>query len=376
MHKTYSTSRPLAFEQQHKGSYTHGLEKIYSLESVDVSTVKNISSLSEPATDTKEAAKMRWSPSLDPQLSLPFGGSFRESIPPFVLREPIQMLELSKRVESHLLDHSKMLIGDLLPKAVASDECFKGLGQGHIDEVETKLQKYLEGTSIHHATSIDFLSWLKTLVGGVTPKKGATLLESWKLPSFMPLSLAEKWELQHLSDDKRLAWIADAVKEFQSIDKIASVKADLHQVIDVFIKPWVERRFGLARQAELIERLYHVSYSPSTADKVFKWLSTLYFEGGFPMTSYLYPLEEGLFAINAHAADAYRSIMDIALSYFYNLKVHYPLSSLVMWIGRECARKWHNFSLLHIEKVLRISPQLRVRKATNGELMVKLSLGF
>jgi len=372
MQKTDQKSKSHSFEQMHKSSYSHGLEKIYSLETVDLSTVKVIKSVpSKEASPERPEIKMLLFP--EAQLSFSFGYAFSQSMDPFVLREPVQMLELSKKIEDHLISKSRSLIGDLLQKPSAVAEWTKGLGQGHLDEIETKLQKYIEGTSIHFTKSIDFLSWLKTLILGVTFKKAAALFESYNLPTIVSLSMAEKWELHHLSDEKRQAWIGESIQEFRSESKAKCVKDDFQRIIQVFIKPWVEGRFGLVTHDELLEKLFHVSYSKSTAEQALQWFSTIYFDEEFPLQANFFPLHKGLYALDVHAASAYKSIVDVALSYFYNPKVHYPLSTLVLWIARETAKRWLPFSLLRIEKVLRLCPNFRIRKATTGELTVKLN---
>lgn len=71
----YHTKPPSteSFEKTYETAYSHGLEAIYSLETVDVASIKTFSFVSKP-----EQKKVFTLEDPDPQLSLDFGSAFRD----------------------------------------------------------------------------------------------------------------------------------------------------------------------------------------------------------------------------------------------------------------------------------------------------------
>lgn len=334
-----------SFEEVYKTAYSHGLEAIYALENVDVRSIRRIQ---EPLTKPEKKKVSKLKKEISQQLEFDFGPDFRSSIPPFFLDEPIQQLNLSKHAEKILLDHAKVRLRDLL----AYD--FKGIGQGHIEEIKEKLQDYIAGRDLELTKTVDFAAWIRSLFVGMPAKKVFVLLEEYDLGELIQITSAEKVEIRRLSSEKRREWIQEIT--------VSSIREKVLELTAVFLRPWMNKRFGIARKEELHERLERISECPSLALKAFRFFG-----------DHLFLLEEaepGIFCSQASVAKDYRSVIKKALTYFYNQTISYTLSELANYLKREFAKDWIGFPEGFIEKVLRLTTCFRVRKQATG-LVVK-----
>jgi len=363
-----------SFEHTYKTSYSHGLEKIYALENIDISTVKMLDNDSSGQNFSgSEELSNRWIDSPSCQIEFDLGSHFKGYIEPFFLREPIQMLGLSKRIETSLIANGQKQIQDLLSIDLSVEKWPQNIGQGHIDEIHDKLKQYLEGASIQQAKSINFLSWLKILTFDLTPKKIAATFEYFNIPHSVSLSSFDTQELRRTTQTNKLEWIKESKQESLSKRQASKIDEDLKKITKVFIIPWMEKRFNVASKQEIIERLIYIAEPCCSPTEVLNWMTETYFDGKFILSDFLEPLDDGLYGTNKEIAAAYNTVIKTALSYFYKGNNSYPLDTLISWISKEFIRKWEEFPHLLIERILKLSPHFRVRKDKTGKLSVKLS---
>ena len=361
---------------QMQNVYTHGLEdlkKIYALENVDIRTVRKIEVdkrpnliESEQLRETKRYLKSR-------QLEFDFHSSKAVGLIPFVLREPIQVLGLPRRVEAILMSQNMTLIKDLLTEDRRSLNEITGLGFGHLDELQNRLAEHLKNHSVDSVTKIDFMSWARTLVGDLDPKKAYIALASYQLSDLVNLSTAESMEVRRLQSETRNNWTKEIASQLKDPLKISQLHADFKRCIAMFIVPWLDGRLCLGSEDELQERFLAVSTSPAKANKVFDWIKAVYFENQFPLASFLPSFDHRLYANRAQVAIDVKRVVITAQSYFYKDNLGYSLPLLTKWIAQECAKHWIGFEPGFIEKVLRNTSHFRVRKGECGNLIVKLS---
>lgn len=363
-----------SFEKTYKTAYSHGLEKIYALENIDIRSVRKITEI-PPSTiaEMTETSPDHWIEAPQSQLELKLGLEFQKSIPPFILREPIMVLRLPKNVEKCLLEQGKSVLQHLLEPDFKTLVALKSLGQGHIDDVHAKLKKYVAGKPLQETSRIDFSSWLRTLVADLEPKKTYIALEPFNLSYFVPLSPAENVEVKRLSKEVRQEWVLESEAKFRTENRLRQVYDDWGTIVTVFIKPWLKNRLGLATEGELLERLLSKSDSVPEAQLIISWLESIYFSDAFPLAKFLYPLDEKLFALDEDTVHRYAQIEQKARSYFYKADVYYSLPQLIGLISREYAKIWHGFTEEFIARALRLSPHFRVRKDDSGQLVVRLS---
>jgi hypothetical protein len=357
-----------------QSAYSHGLEAIYAIETIDVSSIRPLERHSPTTTSKAQKASVKNKPLTEPlQLEFDFGDEYRGWIESFILREPIHALELSWHAEKCLVANGKKTVGDLA-KATKQDFVFlKGMGQGHIDEVQRKLQEYLEGKQLERCYVVDLGAWVRSLFVTMDRKKAFVGLNAYQLEQLFTVAPAESVEINRLSAEKRQEWLKEVLINLRTDDKKQSITKDMNRIVDVFIKPWLRMRHDLANQQELMERFLRVSDKANRPTKAFSFISSVYFDEGFPVAHYLHKADEGLYCSNAETVCQYQRLIEKASTYFYNPTVCYVFPHLVQLLARDFAMNWEGFNDGFIEKALRQSPRFRVRKGDAGVLMVRLA---
>lgn len=362
--KRLSTSSDLlSFEEMHKSSYSHGLEAIYTLQNVDIKSIRRIETSSKPLSSTTENKK---SCSRPLQEEFDFGDEFRGWIVPFLKREPIQVLELSRHTEKCLIENGKSLLGDIMGVNLKDFVFLRGMGQGHIEEISRQLTSYLEGQDLDKSYKVDFASWLKCLFASQDRKKVVAFLEVYNLAHLFFLTPGENMEVRKLTPEKKLEWNTELLNKIGHPNQKKSIYSDMQHIFNIFIKPWVKQRHGFATHEELLERMQRISTNSHVCSSVLKVLQSVCFETIVFFNLFLKEIDQGLYCSDNISAQNYSSIVNKALTYFYKPLIYYSLNDLVRLLEREFARSWMGFSEGTIEKVLRLSPTFCTIKGKLG----------
>ncbi|MCB1135020.1 MAG: hypothetical protein KDK78_02025 [Chlamydiia bacterium] len=364
-----------------EAAYTHGFESIYALENVDVSTVrplKGAKPVEEPKPQVatlkvveKPKPKAPVPEVLEDQLRLDFGAEYRGWMEPFRMNEPIEVLGLSPVALKGLHDNGRQCLRDLLDIDRSQAMKLKGLGQGHIDETIEKLEAYLEGYPRQRANQADFSGLVMSVVGTAEKKSAHLWLSKYKLEDLLPLTAADQAEIRHLNAAQRGELASNIASELAGERTGRFVKGCIQTLIEVFVKPWMRKRQGMASTRELYERLERVSRDAGRARSTLNYVMEVFYQGESPFKKNVTEVEPGIFVVDRYVALAYRRVLNCAKTYFYKDGISYSLAELESYIARECARKWEGFPEGFIVQVLRRSPSFRVRKAENGKLMVR-----
>jgi hypothetical protein len=354
------------------------LEKIYALENVDIRSVRKIE-FNPHQHNPEHNAEFIDDGLLDSesqesqQSEFDFVHSESIRLEPFILREPIQVLGLSRRIEALLIAQQKRFIKDLLAKDRHSLAAISGLGFGHLDEVQNRLQAHIKGHDVNKVRRIDFMSWARTLVGDLEPKKLFVALETFELTELVNLTMAENVEVRRATAQARRMWTEEIISELRSPEKQALFFDDLKKCTAKFIIPWLKNRQGIASETELLERFSLLGHSASDTDKVIKLMKMLYSQDQFLLAPFLVSIDEQAYSDSRETAAEVSIIIETAKSYFYKGDLRYTLKSLENWITRECARNWIGFREGFIERALRKCSVFRVRRGACGNLFIKLS---
>ncbi len=361
------------FEELYKTSYSHGLEDIYALETIDIKTVRPLAGVNT-ALDVQEAPAPYHEEQIQQQQpELDLGPFWRGSAPSFILLEPIQVLNLHQPVEKTLRGHGIHLLQDLLHATKESLLGIRGLGQGHIDEVLFRFKSYTERRVLHNAVCVDFCALLRAIVGFFEKKKIVLLLQELGLEEEYSLTPLEAAELKRLTKDKRLEWKKQALEHLQVEVKQQQFANCLDHIVRVFVLPWIHMRGGIAAQTEVEERLIAVSFEPLKTEKILKFFSNIYYHDLFPLSTILCEADEGVFCLNSDTYDAYRKVNELAESYYYQKGLSYPLEYLCNCILRELGKSWINYTQEFVRKAILFSPRFRLAKTPDGVLSVRLS---
>lgn len=370
-HKNPPKQEFKSFEEVYKTSYSHGLEAIYSLETIDLRTVKRISD-QIPST-SQETQRTRINPiqDINQQGQFDFGTTFIESMDSFILEEPIKVLGLSRHAERCLYAQGLSMVKDLIKADLSRFVYLKGMGQGHIDEIEQRLKSYLKDIVLYRCSSVDFSAWMRSLFATFSSKKMYVFAEPFQLSHLFTLSPAESVEVRLLTNEKRLEWRQEMMSEL--VVKRDQLFEGMGRVVSAFIKPWLKRRFGLATSQEMVERLQRLADRPEIVVLTLDFFSALYFDGKFVFGDWFIGSSEQIFFSDEETKRRYDVVIGKAKTYFYKCGLHYGLSELIQLIARECAKEWFDYSEEFIEKCLRLSKNFRVRKGEHSRLIVRLA---
>jgi hypothetical protein len=361
-----------SFVEMHKSAYSHGLEKTYAIETININSIRKLH-VPSPKTPT---------PSNDPipvfqlpasnQLEFDFGQGFREWISPLFLDESIRSLGLTPLAEKCLEKNGKWKLRDLLGNNFQDLVFLKGMGQGHIDEIQSTLKNYVNNRSLQHEYVLSWESWIKSLSATFERKKSYIFLEKFDLSDLISLTPAENVEVKRLAAEKKEAWLAEAEAYFLADESQVSVQRRMQEMVDAFIKPWMMRRGGLATTNELSERLKKVSSMQKWFEPGFHFFNHLYFKERPCFELYLIELEPGLFCANATLAQLYQNIIARSHSYFYQASARYLMGHFLTLLEHEYLKEGEAFSHPLAEKMLRSSGKFCVRKGMSKQLEIRL----
>lgn len=368
------TSTLKSFEETYKTSYSHGLESIYALESVDIKSVKKLEVPIKAASPTKKKSKPLSLQIKNNQLEFELGLHFDPSIESFLPRESIQVLGLFRHAEKCLLENGKKILRDLIDVDLQEFIFFKGMGQGYVDEIRSKLAAYLEGRTIWRTETLDFASWIRSLVGGLDRKKTAAVLREFRLGDLIELSAVENIEIGRISPDQLQQYKNELFSTLQTTQRELFFQ-DFKRIVDVFVKPWIRNRLGLATSDEILERIEKVSLDPAYMEPALFFFESVFRINDKPSTSilqsHLFSVDNHLFSADRYIKKHYHWVNQAASSYFYKMGICYTFSELVSFIEREMALEWVSVANGFVEKALRLSPHFRVRKDFNGKLVIR-----
>ena len=359
------------FQTMLRSAYSHGLENIYALENVDPRSIRPFQV--EPTVSAKIPKKINHNISFCKtiQLDLDLGSGFRKWITPFFPEEPVDILELNKLEKKILEDHGIIYLKQLM-KAHFPTLMSKGIGQGHWQEIQTKLKQYLADKSPDKCSTLDFSSFLRVIFGTISKKKAHLFLMPYDLQDLMPLLPSETMEIKRLSDSKRLEWDQEVMGILKNPKKMEYIRYKIKEITHNFLFPWMEKKLGIALLSEIIEYLENLSMDSFLTEKALVFLSDVYFSGEFPLDDYLYPTVQGIYAADPFYSDMFRQIEFRALSYFYKPSTTYSLDNLTNWLEREFAKEWTGFPCGMVEKVLSLSPLFYLWRNLSGFVEIRL----
>lgn len=349
-------------------SCSPGLEAIYALETVDISSVRP---LQKKFFEPKEIKiRNQFEEEAKEQLSFPFESQEDEKILSFVLLEPIEVLQLPARLLQLLKENGKKILHDLFNLDLNTLVFIKGIGQGHIDEIQAKLENYTKLKQLPLCSYIELGSWLRTFLAGCTPKKYAALLERYQLPSLFALPAHEANELRALTPEKRRCWEEEALCELEKGCKDIFFD-QLGKVTKALIAPWIRRRGGIASHQEVLELFITLADDIELVEPLLAFFSDVFCYGSFPLTERLIGIEHGQVAAEVGFKELYEDIVSSARSYFPTPATCYKVDDLCGLICCEFACEWKDPSCSAIKNILSRSSHFLLYKDPQWGLVVR-----
>lgn len=356
------TSPPL--QETFNVSYSHGLEAIYSIETIDLKSIRKLNIFEPKKSDEKKNIPAR-EVFFESQLCFDFGPAFREWIPSLVPEEPIQVLDLSKPVEKILLEKGLCKLESLSQANLQDLSFLRGVGQGHIEEIKNKLNQYLIDKPKGNTLYLDPLSLLKCFSAHIDRKKLYIAFEPYGLHSWITLSPMEKAELKRLNPESRCQWVQEVwLSDLQKRTQFLEHQIELW--VETWIRPWIFRRGGFAKKEEVFEWLFLHSLDEKIAEKVFSLL-----DSKISFDRYL-PLYQGIFSASSDYQEKLQLILSKAISYFKKVKSWYYLEELSYYLQAEFALQWKSIDTKEIHLALSLSDIFQLIRGEEGKWVVSL----
>lgn len=358
-----------SFQETYEKSYSHGLENIYAIETIDLKTVKPLSSpIQQPTKKAEFSIQKKYLIEKPLQLEFNFGGKFRTQIDSFLLSEPIYHLDLSMNCLKALQEQGSFYIRDL----IGVDFNALKLNHASIEEIKKKLELKIGDKQLTDCKYIDFNSWVKSLIPEDNRIKFYLLLEKYKLEYLISLTALMNIELKRLKQEEMHQYIKDAIEQLFSLDRVELVKSYKKLIVEIFLIPWLRERHGIAEEYEIYDFIEQLSENISEARLCIDFLSNLYSNGVFLFQDALTYNGKHLYFSDNFIKNAFQMVENRALTYFTHEKDLYELGELSYWIKKEFAVKWVGFCEGFVEKVLKKSSLFYVYKNNQQKILIAL----
>lgn len=334
-----------SFEEVYQSSYSHGLEQIYKLENIDIKSVRKI----EVRAESVKEARVEEAADLD------LGDGHRLWITPQVFEEPIEVLELHKQPEKILKEQGIVDLKGLYEADLSGFVYTKGMGQGHIVELQGKLNRYLAGKPLTRQYEIDFESWIKAILAPLTRKESLLLMEAHGLEHSLVLTPMDVMEVRKMSGEEKAACAREAAGK---IEKHKVIKR-FREIESAFIRPWVLGRLGIASREEVEARLAVKSREPDLS----RWRF---------VTALVPELEIGeLYFATPYMEADYLILQKAIESFFWNDTAIYPIEELFRLVLEKLSLSFRVVDEEKLLKFLEASPRFSLVNES-GNLLVSV----
>lgn len=342
-----------------KSPYTHGLEKIYALETIDASTVRPMNRSSVEEKKPSLSFVSHCTQEKDPPLTLDLTDRYRGWIYPLVWSEPIEVLQLCSQAKKAAIEAGATSLFDIKDWRQNPPS---GLGAGHVDEILHRLQEHLKQTPVMWE-SFDPFSLIRIALAKKPILLSYALLTPYGLQDLFPLSRAQQMELRRQEEKEYRA--EPTITEKERMEKVC------RELIAVFCLSWMEQRGGIASTTELMECLEITCFRSKYLYPCIQMIEDHFLQKPF-FSVCCQQVQKDLWAADEIFCRKYCFIEELALSYFYQKDVVYSQKELIDWIIQEGCSNWQKLDPLQLERVLELSPFFLLYRAQDGSQQVQL----
>jgi hypothetical protein len=183
------------------------------------------------------------------QLHLPFQDG-EKGILPLRLLEPISSLHLTPFAAKAVRGIGATTVGEVATFIFDASKDYRGLGQGHIEEIRRKVEQFVGKPPYQKEQHIDISSLLRLALADIEPTERAAIVTRYQLQQIVTLSSQERREAEvmlAIDKERKFAKIIEKAR-LKSSENILSL---LNTIFCGFIKPWMQHRFGIASEQEI-----------------------------------------------------------------------------------------------------------------------------
>ncbi len=348
--------------------YSHGLEAIYALETIDVRTIKPLGSTQDAESEKEPEIAPLYTLPVISEKELPLEDKFRSEIEPLHLNEPLYLFDFSKECLRSLYSMNILLLKDLgqitYPRLLA-----KGIHEKYAEEIINKVPDEKKATD--RTRSVDFGSWIRSLIPEKDQASFYLLLKKYELAHLFKISSMVNIEIKRMNSQDIPRLINDAILGLHTGEKKELTNSNIRLIAETFIIPWMRGRLGVATRYEIMDRLEQIGINPYEFHKMIRFITETYAKNSFLFRGFIPEIGEGLYCVSRHVYDEFIAVEKAGAEYFYSPGVAYYLDELIDRLSRESAKKWKIFSPEFIEKVLRTSKKFSLQKNSDHQIIVR-----
>ena len=357
------------FEDHVQSAYSLGLAKTYALETIDPKSIRKLGA----AKEKKQTPSKSYTPPTysleDIQYQLDLGPAHRDWVQPLMLLQPLSSLRLSSQAEHALFRIGCHSVSDVIQRDLASS----GIPQGHIDEIENKLDQSALSQQHGYCRHFDIASLLRILAAQSDVRKVCLLLEEFGLHEALSLPTATWAEVKRVTSERRKRWSEEAQTSLLNSDAYTTYQECTSEVVLVFIARWLRQRGGLGRRFEISERLAKITSNSMLLAPFLKFARDTFHQGSCPLSAFLPAPEPDLFCADDSTLEHYEAVRNCALSYFVKPTDKYELEHLTRLVAQQLCRAWLAVDEKFIRTSIRLSNYFSVQKGFCGQCMVYLT---
>lgn len=321
------------------------LEKIYSYETIDPSTVRTIKDFSSALQKKTEK------PLNAPQPIASTLNFFQTATNAFSHREPLDSLCLSPFALKALKSFSIPTIGLLQQNLLTDRSKFRSIGQSHLEEIELKIKQFL---SKPHTPTADLSSAMRLVLSKLPAKERALIVAMYQLKPFCNIPLADEKEADHTL--KRMSEKEKNLFFEKNRPQLAEALEMVSELLYVhFISPLLSEHGGILSTSSIELVLFTESGLPSfeKMKQINSFFYTVLPEGTKPWFALFSEYVDSRFVCQtkAHAHIA-EEILNSAKTAINLCKHRISLCELSSWIWKQQAKQWNILEKSTIEELL------------------------
>lgn len=349
--------------------YSHGFEKTYGFETVDIKSVKPLSRLAKIS-----------SPSPTSCSSYEFNDGLLEFAPPLgrgcfslSLSEPPSVLQLSPLAKKALSPLKIATLKQLYQELPLLKE-IKGLGLGHIQEISEKTTAYLGPHPFKPKATLDAGSLIRIALDEANPKERYLILSKLGLDHYCTISQQELQELAKISEERK----QESHNSYLTFLKTSRKDILIHllqNISSAFIIPFIDQRLALVEKWEIDECLskHLIVNRAGDLSKILNFIQII-LDTTSVYESILYKVSSQLYTSRQRVLEDTSQILSTANSYFYGKLASFNLYTLSAAIRKTHALQWKGYPDGFIEKVLLHSGHFFSRRDENGAIELTLAI--
>ena len=327
--------------------YSHGLEKHYAVETIDLKTLKPFTKkISERQTITKHLSSL---PNKnEAQLHFRFGPRFDGTLCTLKLYEPIDSLALSPLTKQAIKGARIENLHELMTK---KNELSKGKGitKGQLDEIDEKFNMYLGPNPLEPIKEYDLKSLLTLFLADLPPLLRLLASKRYRLQHLFAYASSDLLEVERLAATTKDELVSKTKKIISQ--KWEKLRPIIQSMAESCFYPFLERRLGIAQNWELLECFYNRCLGGYNQENqsIIALLQDL-LEMSFLFNNSLHQIAMNAYAISSYKAKDFQFVINRIKEYFYNPQMAYPLATITKYLEHDCIKQWVALEQGFVEK--------------------------